>query len=267
MHGAGEDPASADGARSVRMGREVPDQAVDVLRAGHLTKRLGTRLVLRDIDFRVGPGDLVSLVGPNGAGKTTLLRILGLLSAPDAGFVRWFEGREDMPAIRRKIGYVGHETYLYEHLTARENLAYYAALMRVTAAPSRVEEMLERFGLSHVRQAPVRTFSRGMRQRLTLGRAFLAAPKLLLLDEPRSGLDRGGRDLLDRVLGEVLEAGGAVVMSDHEIADAVRRASSVLMLNRGQQVFWGPGGPDEVDRVLARFPKDGFVPRREGEVR
>lgn len=230
----------------------------------HVTKRLGARLVLRGVDFRVDPGDVVSLVGPNGAGKTTLLRILGLLSAPDAGHVVWFEGTGDIPAIRRQIGYVGHETYLYEHLTARENLTYYARLGRVSATRTRVGEVLERFGLAHVANAPVRTFSRGMRQRLTLGRALLSRPRLLLLDEPRTGLDRAARDLVDRVIDEIRAADGAVVTSDHEVADAVGHSSRVLMLDRGQQIFWGRGGPSEVEGVLARFPDDAAAGARGG---
>lgn len=242
-----------------RAGMRTVGVSGTLLRVHNLTKRLGARLVLRGIDFRVHAGEVVSLVGPNGAGKTTLLRILGLLSAGDAGYVAWFDGSGDMPSIRRQVGYVGHETYLYEHLTARENLAYYAGLARVPAARRRVEEVLERFGLAHVAQAPVRTFSRGMRQRLTLGRALLSEPRLLLLDEPRTGLDRGGREVLDRVIAEVRSAGGAVVMSDHEVADAVGRSNFVLMLDRGQQIHWGPGGADNVGEILSRFPGEDRV--------
>lgn len=245
---------AAGGTGSDDGGVRAPASAGTLLGVHRVSKRLGARLVLRGVDFRVEPGDVVSLVGPNGAGKTTLLRILGLLSTPDAGHVVWFDGHADLPGIRRQVGYVGHETYLYEHLTARENLAYYAGLGRVRASRDRIAELLERFGLAHVANAPVRTFSRGMRQRLTLGRALLGHPRLLLLDEPRTGLDRGGRVLLDRVIAEVRGSQGAVVMSDHEVSEAVGRATRVLMLSRGQQVHWGPGGADEVERVLALFP-------------
>lgn len=236
-----------------------------VVRARAVTKRLGARLVLRGVDLEACPGEWVSLVGPNGAGKTTLLRLLALLMVPDTGAIRWFDGRLDMPEIRRRIGFVGHDTYLYEHLTARENLAYYAALLRVPNRRAQVDVLLERVGLARVADTLVRTFSRGMRQRLTLARALLGEPRLLLLDEPRTGLDRGGRAVLDALVDEARAAGAAVVASDHDVVEAVSRADRVVVLDRGRPLLTTRGGNGQVEAVLAALANArGLTDRPEG---
>lgn len=171
--------------------------AVDV--AG-LSRRQGDRLALRDVSLTVPAGAVAVVRGPNGAGKTTLLRVLATLLRPHAGTVRVLG--EELPdrgwAVRGRIGFLGHEPLLYRDLSPRENLRFHARLHDV--APERGDELLDRVGLALRADDPVRTFSRGMVQRVALCRALLHDPEVVLLDEPRAHLDAAGSALLDPLL-------------------------------------------------------------------
>jgi ABC-type multidrug transport system ATPase subunit len=167
-----------------------------VIRARGLSKRFGSKRVLERIDFDLERGGFLLVTGPNGAGKSTLLRLCVGLAAPTAGTL-------EVAARRDEIGFVGHEPLLYRELTALENLDLYGRLYRVPERRERIGMLLERFGLWEARRERVGAFSRGMQQRLALCRAFLHEPKLLILDEPFSGLDEAGATLLDRELAEL----------------------------------------------------------------
>jgi ABC-type multidrug transport system ATPase subunit len=166
-----------------------------VIRGRGLERRFGAKRVLRGLDLDVARGAFVVVTGANGSGKTTLLRLVAGLAAPTAGELA-------VDADRAELGYLGHEPLVYRELTALENLALYARLYRVPESRERIGMLLERFGLWDVRNERSGTYSRGMLQRLALCRALLHDPTLLLLDEPFSGLDAEGAELLDRELLE-----------------------------------------------------------------
>jgi heme exporter protein A len=200
-----------------------------------LVKRFGLKTVLRSVDFQVQPGEFVALLGPNGAGKTTFLRILASLSRPALGEVRVAGYRlpEQAAAVRRRLGVVSHLPLLYGDLTAEENLRFFGRMYGVANLEDRITEVLELVGLLARRRDLVRTFSRGMQQRLAIGRAVLHDPEVMLFDEPHTGLDQEASAMLDRVLREVAARGRTVVMTSHDLARSGDLASRFDILSRG----------------------------------
>src|SRR5690606_15157629 len=196
-----------------------------------VAKRQGGRLVFDRVSFGLGSGQILIITGPNGAGKTTLLRILAGISRADRGRVL-VDGtplERSRPRLRLGLGYLGHEPFLYPELTARQNLRFWSRVYGGDASPATLDESLAHWGLAAAADRPVRTFSRGMRQRLGLARVLLHRPKLLLLDEPLTGLDGDGRRRFLSALAQHLRAGGAAVAASHEDLPppdhgAVRRA-------------------------------------------
>jgi heme exporter protein A len=206
-----------------------------------LTKRYGYRLVLRDLDLHVGRGEIVALLGPNGAGKSTLLRILATLSRPTFGQVELagFSLPTHAASARAYIGYLGHQPLLYEDLTGEQNLYFFASLYRVPRARNRVDELLDLVGLETRRKEQVRTFSRGMQQRLGVARAVLAKPKILLLDEPHSGLDKSGAAMIDKLLRDTTQKGSAVLIATHDQNRALALTKRIEILAAGSLVTVG----------------------------
>lgn len=200
-----------------------------------LVKRFGLKAVLRGLDFHVEPGEFVALLGPNGAGKTTFLRILASLSRPTLGEVRIAGYRlpAQASAVRRRLGVVSHLPLLYGDLTAEENLQFYGRMYGINDLAMRIEEVLNLVGLWPRRRDLVRTFSRGMQQRLAIGRAVLHDPDVMLFDEPHTGLDQDASSMLDNVLGEVAARGRTVVMTSHDLSRAADLASRFDVLSRG----------------------------------
>jgi ABC-type multidrug transport system ATPase subunit len=179
-----------------------------VIHARALEKRYGDKRILRDVALDVGANDFVLVTGPNGSGKTTLLRLCAGLAAPTRGEL-------EVSVERGAIGYLAHEPLVYRELTALENLDLYGRLYRVPERRERSGMLLERFGLWDARHAHAGSFSRGMLQRLALCRALLHEPRLLLLDEPYSGLDDEGTRLLDHELAERAQS-AAFLVATHE---------------------------------------------------
>ena len=200
-----------------------------------LVKRFGLKTVLRGLDFEVQEGEFVALLGSNGAGKTTFLRILASLSRPTLGEVR--VANHQLPtqaaAVRRSLGVVSHLPLLYGDLTAEENLRFFGRMYGITQITNRIDEVLELVGLTSRRRDLVRTFTRGMQQRLAIGRAILHDPDVLLFDEPHTGLDQDACDMLDRLLREVASQGRTVVMTSHDLARVEDLASRFDVLSRG----------------------------------
>ncbi|HZU86426.1 MAG TPA: heme ABC exporter ATP-binding protein CcmA [Anaerolineaceae bacterium] len=207
-----------------------------VIQVRHLFKRFGPKVVLRDIGFEVQAGEFVALLGPNGAGKTTFLRILASLSRPTLGevMIGGYRLPHQAAAVRRRLGVVSHLPLLYGDLTAEENLRFYGRMYAVERLEARVSEVLDLVGLASRRRDLVRTFSRGMQQRLAIGRAVLHDPELLLLDEPHTGLDQDACEMLDHVLRQVAVRGRTLVMTSHDLARASELASRFDILSRGQ---------------------------------
>ncbi len=201
---------------------------------------------LMDVSAELAPGQVTAIVGPNGAGKSTLLGLLSTLVPPSAGSITW--GAEPLgrrSRLRADIGYVGHEPGVYGDLTARQNLALFAALYGVADGVAQAEGLLSRVGLADgAREAACRTFSRGMLQRLALARALLHRPRLLLFDEPGAALDPAGVDWLAGQLRTEREAGRIVVFVTHDLDAAGAVADHLLILRRGRLVFdeARPGG-------------------------
>jgi heme exporter protein A len=209
-----------------------------VIEVRKLVKRFGIKTVLRGLDFEVRRGEFVALLGPNGAGKTTFLRILSSLSHPSLGEVRISGYRlpRDAAAVRAGLGVVAHLPLLYGDLTAEENLRFYARLYGIERLTSRIAEVLELVGLTSRRGDLVRTFSRGMQQRLAIGRAVLHDPDVMLFDEPHTGLDQDASAMLDTVLQSVAAQGRTVVMTSHDMVRAEALARRFDVLSRGQIV-------------------------------
>ncbi len=200
-----------------------------------LIKRFGLKNVLRGLDFDVREGEFVALLGPNGAGKTTFLRILASLSRPSLGQVKvaGYPLPVQAAAVRRRLGVVSHLPLLYGDLTADENLQFYGRMYNLPNLAARIDEVLGMVGLSARRRDLVRTFSRGMQQRLAIGRAVLHDPDVMLFDEPYTGLDQDASEMLDEVLKNVAAAGRTVVMTSHDLARAEDLATRFDILSRG----------------------------------
>jgi heme exporter protein A len=206
-----------------------------VIEVRKLVKRFGPKVVLRGLDFCVQPGEFVTLLGPNGAGKTTFLRILASLSRPSIGEVTLMGMRlpRQAGAVRQRLGVVSHQPLLYGDLTAEENLRFFGRMYGVADLNHRIAEMLELVGLTPRKGDLVRTFSRGMQQRLAIGRAVLHDPDIMLFDEPHTGLDQDACTMLDDVLRDVAARGRTVVMTSHDLARAADLASRFDVISRG----------------------------------
>jgi heme exporter protein A len=220
-----------------------------------LVKRFGLKAVLRGMDFFVEPGEFVALLGPNGAGKTTFLRILASLSRPTLGSVNiaGYSLPGQASAVRRRLGVVSHLPLLYGDLTAEENLRFFARMYDVPKANKRISEVLDLVGLSSRRRDLVRTFSRGMQQRLAIGRAVLHDPEVMLFDEPHTGLDQDACLMLDTVLREVAARGRTVVMTSHDLARVADLASRFDVLSRGVIAASVQRSQIEPDNLLAFY--------------
>jgi heme exporter protein A len=206
-----------------------------MIKVRKLVKRFGLKTVLRGLDFDVEQGEFVALLGPNGAGKTTFLRILASLSRPSLGGVNiaGYGLPDQAAAVRRRLGVVSHLPLLYGDLTAEENLRFYGRMYGIKDLNERVKEVLELVGLTARRRDLVRTFSRGMQQRLAIGRAVLHDPDVMLFDEPHTGLDQDASAMLDTVLREVAARGRTVVMTSHDLARTADLASRFDVISRG----------------------------------
>jgi heme exporter protein A len=202
-----------------------------------LVKAFGLLPVLRKLDLTVARGEFVALLGPNGSGKSTLLRLLAGLSKATSGTIHiggWELPRE-AAAVRAQIGMVSHRALLYENLTARENLEFFAGLYNLNRADrdAQIKTLLERVGLSRRGNDLVRNYSRGMVQRLSIARALLHRPHVLLMDEPYTGLDQDASTVLDGLLQDAHTAGHTILMTTHELDRAARLAKRILILSRG----------------------------------
>lgn len=209
-----------------------------------LDKTFGARWALRSVSFQVSQGEIVALVGPNGAGKTTMLRIIATLSRPNDGSIHIgkIPLAQHADAARASIGFVGHQTFMYDDLTAEENLTFYARLYDIANVPQRIREVARRVGIEDRLGDVTRTLSRGLQQRLTLARMLLHQPAVLLLDEPYTGLDKVAADLLDQIMADARNEGRGVLFSTHDLERGLAICDRALILSAGRLVHDLPRG-------------------------
>ncbi len=205
-----------------------------------VSKFFGDYPALRNVDLEIGSGRVLAMLGRNGAGKTTLLRILAGLSAPSRGEISFPASGTEVRARRSSIGMVGHGDWIYDELTAEENLRFFCRLYGVPDPNRAIERWLQRVGLERFRRSRADQYSRGMRQRLTIARAFLHDPAIVLLDEPWTALDDRAMELLSALVRETQAAGRTVVICSHQLREALDVADDVALLHRGRIVYRGP---------------------------
>ncbi len=204
-----------------------------------LTKRFGPTWALRKVDLTLTAGAFLAVFGPNGAGKTTLIRILATLSRPSSGeiYVASVPLKRAGTQLRRSIGLVTHQTLLYPDLSAEENLRFYGRLYDVPNLDWHIDQALERVGLQARRYSLVREFSRGMQQRLSIARAILHDPALLLLDEPYTGLDPEAAETLGEILVTLHGQGRTIVLATHNLERGLALCDEVAILARGRVAY------------------------------
>ena len=238
-----------------------------VLKATGITKRFGHRLVLKGINFSLAQGERVAIFGPNGAGKTTLMRILATVASPTTGnvVVDGIDPQEDPLEARRRIGVVSHHPYLYDDLTARENLRFYGRMYEVPELDRRIAETVQRVGLSARLDDRVGTFSHGMQQRIAMARAVLHDPEVLMLDEPEAGLDQDALDLLAGLLREPVSGRRrAALIVTHHLDLGLALSDRVVILVDGRFVFQATSAELDPASVRQLYSRHASRPARNG---
>ncbi len=205
----------------------------------HVWKFYGGYAAVRDLTLSVAEGSCCVLLGRNGAGKTTVLRMSAGLCSFERGTVQLFGQTPRSETARRRSGFLGHGIGVYEDLSARENLNFFARVSGIDTAREAVDSWLDRVGLARNAAMPVRQFSRGMRQRLALARAFLHSPPVLLLDEPFTSLDDRATAVLTELLHEARQRGATIVISTHQLREALPIASHVAVIENGRIQYSG----------------------------
>ncbi len=226
----------------------MSDSSPNIIEVRNLAKTYDVLPVLKPLDLDIPRGQFVALLGPNGSGKTTLLRLIAGLIKPTAGTIRigGWQIPQETEAIRAQIGMVSHKPLLYDNLTARENLRFFARLYHLPPQdiPPRIDLLLKRVGLFKRAETLVRTFSRGMLQRLSIARALLHDPHVLLFDEPHTGLDRDAMTILDNLLLEAHQEGHTIIMTTHHLESAAQLAERAVIIYRGSIACDTPTSPD-----------------------
>jgi heme exporter protein A len=219
--------------RDIRPGLDFDRVTVD-----EVSRHFGRRRAISRVSFVASRGSIVGLLGPNGAGKSTLLTMLATLLRPSAGTIRYGELQvtHASPALRARIGVLGHDLFLYPELTARENLAFFAGLYGIGDAETAARSALDRAGLADRGDDLVVGFSRGMRQRVALERALIHGPRLLLLDEPFTGLDQASAAALLARLRELREGGAVIILATHDLDLAEGLLDEAVFLRDGRMV-------------------------------
>lgn len=222
-------------------------------------KAYGLRPVLRDVSFEAPSGQCIAVLGPNGAGKTTLLRILATLTRPAQGSVTiaGYDSLRDPQVVRRIVGFVGHSPLLYDELTARENLLFFARMYGLSDGESRAEALLHRVGMGNRANDRVATFSRGQAQRVALARGILHDPQVLLLDEPDTGLDEEAIALLDDVITERRAAGATTLLTTHALERGLAWSDAVIALIGGRVAHAGASADLTLPMLRALYTRAG----------
>jgi heme ABC exporter ATP-binding subunit CcmA len=236
----------------------IPNPAL-ALRSEDIQKSFGSFIALAGITMEVKRGEFVAMFGRNGAGKTTFLKIAATLMRSSHGSLA-IEGLniDDEPErVRSKIGFLSHNTYIYRDLSPIQNLRFFARLYGVSDSDSHIIPLLDRVGLKRRANDPVRSFSRGLQQRIGIARTFLHNPSLVLLDEPYTGLDANAVQMLDDLLDETVRAGHTVILTTHNIEHGLRAATRAAIIDRGKLVFDGEPHGHPVHDAYDRYVRLG----------
>ncbi len=226
----------------------------DAIALTKVTKAFLNRKAVNNLSLRVEEGAFLSVFGPNGAGKTTLLRLISTLAQPTSGTVELFgvSTTEDPAAARGLVGMISHNSMLYPDLTEQENLELFAKLYGVADPAARALELLDAVGLKNRRYDVVRTFSRGMTQRLAIARALVNDPRIVLLDEPYSGLDPHAVDVFDHLIASVRD-NRTFVMVSHDVDKGLSLCTHALIMAKGKQVAFGPKESFDTEEFLELY--------------
>ena len=232
------------------------------LEAEQITKTYGYFPALRGVSLQVPAGAFVTLFGRNGAGKTTFLKVAATLARPSGGNLRihGFDIREDPEEARRRLGFLSHNTYVYRDLSPKENLRFFSRLYGLGGGERHLDDLLERVGLARRKNDAVRSFSRGLGQRVGLARVMLHAPSLLLLDEPYTGLDAHAVEILNTMLDEAVAEGRTVLMTTHDLDLGLRGSTEVHIIDRGRIVYSGGARDASTREAYDRFIRTGAKP-------
>jgi heme exporter protein A len=218
-----------------------------------LAKTIDDKRALADITFDVRRGSYIALLGANGAGKSTLLKILATLIPPTTGALALFGEtlKGEAAGLRARLGLIGHGAMLYRDLSARENLVFFGRLYDLPDATSRADELLEYVGLTGRARDPVKTFSRGMAQRVSIARALVHDPDLLLADEPFAGLDAPSQRMLEQMLARLHGEGKTIILASHDLAQSLGLTQRALVLRQGRLVVDAETSRLDTQAVLA----------------
>ena len=227
---------------------------VAVVEADSVARVFGARRAVDGVTLSVNAGECLALFGPNGAGKTTLLRLLGGLLKPSGGTARIAgEKVPGGPEIRRRIGLISHRTLLYDALTARENVEFFARLYGVANPRDATTRSLARMRIADWADTPVRALSRGMKQRVSIARATVHSPTVVLADEPFAGLDVSGATALSTLLGELRRSGAALVLVTHNIDEGLSLATHASIMAQGRLLLTNPADSILPSEFNARY--------------
>jgi len=226
-----------------------------MIKVKNLIKSFGTVYALRGVSLHLEKGCLLSIFGPNGAGKSTFIRIVATLSQATSGQLE-IDGlsvQKQAARIRQRLGVIAHSTFLYDELTAQENLQFYSKLYGLNKPGPRIEKLLNDVGLKRRRDDRVRTFSRGMQQRLSIARAMLHDPDILCLDEPYTGLDQHASQILTDWLKLLRSEKRTILLVTHNIPQGLRLADQVAIFNRGKLALHEDKAGNDADIFLKRY--------------
>ncbi len=223
------------------MGKTNAASRTRVIEVQGLTKSFGSHLALREVDLKVGQGEFVVIFGPNGAGKTTLIKVLATIMNPSSGkvVIAGLNLKNHAEEIRRRLGVVTHQTFLYSNLTAYENLAFYCRMYDVPRGKERIHEVVAMVGMVSRLHDRVGTLSRGMQQRLSIARSLLHKPAIMLLDEPETGLDQRASAMLRETLQTEEEGKRTIVLTTHSLERGLELGERLLILDKGKIVYQG----------------------------
>ena len=232
---------------SSKISRDATPATVPIVEVSDLTRTFGPRRAVAGVSFSLAAGECLAVFGPNGAGKTTLLRVLAGLLKPTSGSARVSGIALPGGALARsRIGLISHHTMLYDALSARENVSFVARLYGMRAADARVDDALRRMAMLERANTPVRSLSRGMQQRVSIARAMVHSPQLVLADEPYSGLDDSGARALTALLQELRAAGASIIIVTHNLVEGLSLATRAVVMQAGRFVR-----QDATDRIDA----------------